>query len=262
MRFGHFDMNLLVALDALLDTSSVTRASARLNIGQSATSSALSRLREHFGDELLIQVGRRMELTQLARSLVQPVRETLLKVQATVATRSEFDPSVEKRRFLIQASDYATTVLLVDVLQRLHREAPGVSLHIANMSDDVEQRLRRGEVDLVIFPDAYAIPDHPRELLFEEHFVCVVWSDNPLVGETLSFDQYIKLGHVGSAFGDTRLDSFESWFFKNYGAQRCVEVTTTNFNTLPQLVVGTTRIATIHVRLANFYARYLPLHLL
>lgn len=60
MRLGHFDMNLLVALDARLDTCSVTRASERLHIDASATSSALGRLREYFGDELLMQVGRRM----------------------------------------------------------------------------------------------------------------------------------------------------------------------------------------------------------
>ena len=72
MRLGHFDMNLLVALDALLDTRSVTRASERLHIGASATSSALGRLREYFGDPLLMQVGRRMELNRSAGALRSP----------------------------------------------------------------------------------------------------------------------------------------------------------------------------------------------
>ncbi|HXZ10065.1 MAG TPA: LysR family transcriptional regulator [Paraburkholderia sp.] len=262
MRLGHFDMNLLVALDALLDTRSVTRASERLHIGASATSSALGRLREYFGDELLMQVGRRMELTPLGRSLAQPVREILLTVQSTVVARLEFDPAQARRNFVIRASDYLTTVLLIDVVQRLQREAPGITLHIANMADDVPERLDRGEVDFVIYPSISVNPEHPSQALFEETYSCVVWTGNTLVGDTLSLEQYQKMGHVAATFGDSRSVSFESLVMANLGVSRSIEVTTTNFNTLPQLVIGTTRIATVHTRLARIYAHYLPLRLL
>jgi LysR family nod box-dependent transcriptional activator len=262
MRLGHFDMNLLVALDALLDTRSVTRASERLHIGASATSSALGRLREYFGDELLMQVGRRMELTPLGRSLAQPVREILLTVQSTVVARLEFDPAQARRNFVIRASDYLTTVLLIDVVQRLQREAPGITLHIANMADDVPERLDRGEVDFVIYPSISVNPEHPSQALFEETYSCVVWTGNTLVGETLSLKQYRQMGHVAATFGDSRSVSFESLVMANLGVSRSIEVTTTNFNTLPQLVIGTTRIATVHTRLAQIYAHYLPLRLL
>ncbi|MDN7179539.1 LysR family transcriptional regulator [Caballeronia sp. SEWSISQ10-4 2] len=262
MRLGHFDMNLLVALDALLDTRSVTRASERLHIGASATSSALGRLREYFGDELLMQVGRRMDLTPLGRSLAQPVREILLTVQSTVVARLEFDPAQARRNFVIRASDYLTTVLLIDVVQRLQREAPGITLHIANMADDVPERLDRGEVDFVIYPSVSVNPQHPSQPLFEETYSCVVWTGNTLVGETLSLEQYREMGHVAATFGDSRSVSFESLMMANLGVSRAIEVTTTNFNTLPQLVIGTTRIATVHNRLAQIYAHYLPLRLL
>lgn len=262
MRLGHFDMNLLVALDALLDTRSVTRASERLHIGASATSSALGRLREYFGDELLMQVGRRMELTPLGRSLAQPVREILLTVQSTVVARLEFDPAQARRNFVIRASDYLTTVLLIDVVQRLQREAPGITLHIANMADDVPDRLDRGEVDFVIYPSVSVNPEHPSQTLFEETYSCVVWTGNTQVGETLSLEQYRQMGHVAATFGDSRSVSFESLVMANLGVSRSIEVTTTNFNTLPQLVIGTTRIATVHTRLAQIYAHYLPLRLL
>ncbi|MFL9944251.1 LysR family transcriptional regulator [Paraburkholderia graminis] len=262
MRLGHFDMNLLVALDALLDTRSVTRASERLHIGASATSSALGRLREYFDDELLMQVGRRMELTPLGRSLAQPVREILLTVQSTVVARLEFDPAQARRNFVIRASDYLTTVLLVDVVQRLQREAPGITLHIANMADDVPDRLDRGEVDFVIYPSVSVNATHPSQTLFEETFSCVVWTGNPRVGDTLSLDEYRQLGHVAATFGDSRSVSFESLAMANLGVSRSIEVTTTNFNTLPQLVIGTTRIATVHTRLAQIYCHYLPLRLL
>lgn len=262
MRLGHFDMNLLVALDALLDTRSVTRASERLHIGASATSSALGRLRDHFGDELLMQIGRNMELTPLGRSLVQPVREILLTVQSTVMTQLEFDPAQARRNFLIRASDYLTTTLLIDVVRRLQSEAPGITLHIANMGDDDAERLDRGEVDFVIYPSVSMNPAHPSLRLFEETYSCVVWRHNKLVGDSLSLEQYQQMGHVAATFGDSRRVTFESLQIANLGVSRSIEVTTTNFNTLPQLVIGTTRIATVHTRLARIYAHYLPLRVL
>ncbi|BFG80600.1 transcriptional regulator NodD2 [Paraburkholderia terrae] len=262
MRLGHFDMNLLVALDALLDTRSVTRASERLHIGASATSSALGRLREYFSDDLLMQVGRRMELTPLGKSLAQPVREILLRVQSTVVTRLEFDPAQAKRNFVIRASDYLTTVLLTEVVQRLQHEAPGITLHIANMTDDVHSRLERGEVDFVIYPSWSHDPNHPSQTLFAETYSCVVWEGNKLVGNALSLEEYQRLGHVAATFGESRSESFESHAIASLGITRTIEVTTNNFNTLPQLVIGTTRIATVHTRLAQIYSHYLPLRLM
>lgn len=262
MRLGHFDLNLLVALDALLEAKSVTRAADRLCIGASATSSALGRLREHFNDELLQQIGRRMELTPLAQSLVQPVRDIILRTQVAVGKRSEFDPATEARHFVFNASDYVDAVLMPRVLQRLQRQAPQMTIDMLSLGDNALERLDRGEVDFAIFPDRYASEAHPMAPLFDESYSCVVWADNPLVGDALSFEQYMSLGHVAARFGDNRVVSFEGWFLNNYGAKRRVEVTVSSFNALPQLVVGTTRIATMHTRLARLYASLLPLRLL
>ena len=82
MRFGRLDLNLLVALDALLTECSVSLAADRLCLSQSATSSALGRLRDYFGDELLVVRGRSMVLTARAESLVEPVRAVLEQVRA------------------------------------------------------------------------------------------------------------------------------------------------------------------------------------
>ncbi|HSV48037.1 MAG TPA: LysR family transcriptional regulator, partial [Ramlibacter sp.] len=195
MRLGHFDLNLFVALDALLDTRSVTRASERLHIGASATSSALGRLREHFGDELLVQVGRRMELTALAQALREPVREIILRSQATVAAKADFDPAVEQRRFVVNASDYATTVLLAPLALQLESVAPGISIEVIGLGSSNIERLERGEVDFAIYPERNASPLHPLEPLLEEDYSCVVWSGNSQVGKRLSFDDYVSMRH-------------------------------------------------------------------
>ncbi|WP_028311749.1 LysR family transcriptional regulator [Derxia gummosa] len=262
MRLGHFDLNLFVTLDALLDTRSITRAAERLHIGASATSSALGRLREHFGDELLVQVGRRMELTPLAQSLREPVRDVILRSHATLASGKRFDPATARRRFVFNASDYATTVLLTPLVQALEAEAPGIVVDIVGLGDSSVERLERGDVDFAIYPERNASPDHPRLQLMEETYSCVVWTGHHLKGGQMDFDHYMRARHVAAQFGDQRVATFESWFMATHGVQRNVVVTASSFNALPLLVVGTQRIATMHTRLARMYARLLPIRVL
>ncbi|NDY90262.1 LysR family transcriptional regulator [Ideonella livida] len=259
MRLGHFDLNLFVTLDALLETRSITRAAERLHIGASATSSALGRLREHFGDELLVQVGRRMELTPLAISLREPVRDVLLRSQATLAARTDFDPSRAERRFTFHASDYAATVLLAPLSQRLEPLAPGISLDIMSLGDRNLEKLERGEVDFAVYPDRNASPDHPQEFLLQETHSLVLWTGHRLAQQGLSREEYLQARHVAAQFGNQRLPTFEGWFLEHHGLARNVVATASSFNALPSLLVGTQRVATMHTRLARMYARMLPL---
>lgn len=259
MRLGHFDLNLLVTLDVLLETCSITRASERLHIGASATSSALGRLREHFGDELLVQVGRRMTPTPLALQLRDPVRELILRAQATLAARTDFDPAQARRRFVINASDYATIVLLAPLAQRLESEAPGISLDIVALGDSNLLQLERGEVDLAIYPSRNATADQPSAPLLTEDHTCLVWTGHHLHGERMSFEDYMAAGHVAARFGEQRVATFESWFLTEHALRRRVEVSASSFNALPFLVVGSQRVATLQRRLARMYTRLLPL---
>lgn len=263
MRLDHFDLNLLVMLDALLEERNVTKASQRVHIGQSAASGALARLREYFGDELLVPVGRRLMLTPLAESLVEPVRDTLLKARATIARKPQFDPATAERRFLVRASDYVTTVMLSEAMRLIARQAPSVAIDIRSQSRDVFEVFDRGGIDLLVLPRQYMTRiKHSQMPWFEDAQICMVWSGNRMVGETLSFEQYVSMGHVAVRFGDERSLTFEEWFLPRYGKQRRVEASVDNFSTLPLLVVGTQRIATLHHRLAEHFARHLPLRLI
>lgn len=263
MRLGHFDLNLFVALDALLDTASITRAAERLHLGVSATSAALGRLREHFGDELLVQVGRRMELTPLAQSLRAPVREVLLRSQATLATRPDFDPATARRHVVFHTTDYTATVLLAPLSQALESEAPGLTLDIVPLGDRNLERLERGEVDLALYPAANASAEHPSEALLEDHFSCLVWTGHHLPPEGLTAEHYRAARHVAARFGERRVPTVDEVHLSQHlGVQRQVVTTASSFNELPALVVGTQRIATLQTRLARMYARILPLRLL
>src|SRR5215468_4155230 len=115
MHFHQLDLNLLVALDALLVERNITEAGKRVHLTQSAMSGALARLRQYFGDELLVQVGRKMVPTPLGESLIEPVREILIKVKTTIETRPGFDPAASTRRFSLMMSDFCATVLMLNV---------------------------------------------------------------------------------------------------------------------------------------------------
>jgi DNA-binding transcriptional LysR family regulator len=263
MRLDRFDLNLLIVLDALLEERNVTRASRRLCIGQSGASAALARLREYFGDELLVPVGRQLALTPLAQSLVQPVREALLQARAAITRRPGFDPADTQRHFTVCASDYVTTVLLGRALQAVAAQAPRLSFDVRSPPKDVVETFDRGTIDLLLMPQQYAerLP-HPQTPLFEDSHVCLISADHPSVGDSIDFDTYMQLGHVAVRFGDERSVSFEEWFLPRYGHQRRVECSVDNFSTVPLLVLGTARVATLHRRLAQHFARVLPLRLL
>lgn len=262
MRFNHLDLNLLVALDILLEEQNITRAAERLHMTQSATSGVLGRLRTYFEDELLVQVGRKMQPTNYALELAKPVREVLLTIQSSITAKPVFDPSSSKRHFRLVTSDYLISVLFAQVIQKIHEEAPHITFEMLGPSDNSGELLVRGEVDLMIVPERYTIEGHPSLLLFEEDHVCVVWQGNTQVGDSLTLEQYMEMGHVSVGFGRSRHMSIEEWFMGQYGFNRRLEVITNDFNTLPQLIVGTQRIATMHQRLARLYARHLPLRIL
>ena len=261
MRFNRLDLNLLVALDALLTDRSITKASERLNLSPSATSNALARLREYFDDELLVQVGRRMEPTPRAESLQEAVRDVLVRVDSTIAIQPEFDPSTSDRVFRIFVSDYTQMVFVPHVLALASEERCTARFDLLPQVSNPQRSLERGEADLLIIPRGFLSPDHPEEVLYTEDFVCVVWRDSALARGELTFDRYLAAGHVLMQPPDGIGDSFEAWFVKRYGVTRRVAVTSYGFSALPAMVVGTELIATVHTRLARALQPAWPIEL-
>jgi len=262
MDLHRLDLNLLVALDALLAERSITRAGARLHLSPSATSGALARLRVYFNDELLRQVGRKMVPTPLGDSLQASVRDCLLHVQATVEIRPQFDPAVATRNFALMMSDYVATVLMPRVLQRVQAEAPGVTLELLANANAPWAALDRGDIDFLIIPQNFALGAHPSETLFEDEFVCVCWAGNTSVGETLTREGFLALSHVIARIGTERPPTIDAWFFEKFGHARRVGAVSMNFTSVPQLLLGTNMIALMHRQLARLYAGQLPLRIL
>ncbi|WP_242526320.1 LysR family transcriptional regulator [Novosphingobium sp. KA1] len=259
MRFGRLDLNLLVALDALLTERSVSLAADKLCLSQSATSSALGRLREYFGDELLVVKGRHMILTARAEELIEPVRAVLEQIRSTITVAPPFDPATAERQIRIMASDYSTQVLLADAIAEISSEAPGIRFEIQPMHETPVDALERGYIDLLLTIDYAISTDHPSQILFEDDYVVLGWEGNPALQGPMTRELYFELGHVTARFGKAQVPAFDDWFMRRQKQQRRVEVVAPSFLSIVGLVMNSNRIATVHRRMAEVFVRSLPL---
>jgi DNA-binding transcriptional LysR family regulator len=263
VHFKRLDLNLLVALDALLKEGSVTRAAQQLHVSQPAMSSALQRLREHFGDPLLVRVGRSMELTPRAKSLAQPVRDILLFVDSTVRSEPVFDPATARRTFTIAMTDFISVVLMPGVIRRLVAEAPGIKLVMHPMSQSITQELEAGDVDLAIraIVKPYETEMNPPHLhsqfLLSTPWVCAVGKDHPTIREQLTIDDYTGNPHVSLRIGHGVL-TLEQISMIQMSLDVDVVATSSSFVTQLMMLRGTPLIALMPERLASALAQYLP----
>jgi DNA-binding transcriptional LysR family regulator len=257
------DLNLLVVLDALIAEKSITRASKRINLSQSATSSALARLREYFGDSLLIQVGQRMELTPIAEKMAQPVRELILKGEAIVEKNEGFRPATSTRTFRLNMADYEAAVIMSRALPRIHDLAPQVRVEISSIVDEpTREYLERGYLDLISTPVELASPLHPSEHFFDDRYVTVVSADNPIFREGMTLDAYLSGGHVVTYIGKDIGWAFDEVIATRSGYQRRVEAVVATFSMLMCQVVRSQLIGTVQEHFARFYAQFFPIRIL
>lgn len=259
VRFKGLDLNLLQLLDALLSDRSVTAAARRLNLSQPATSSALARLREYFGDELLQQTGRTMVPTAHALSLQPLVREVLGNVERLIATSPGFEPATSDRTFRLVGSDYIFTTLLAPLLASLQAEAPGVRFEAMPLEPSIAQRLERCEVDLLLAPRHFVSPHHPSVLVFEEPHVVVGWKDNPVFAEELTLQKFLEAPQVAVELGPNKSLPFAEEQMRALGLQRRIDVIAPTFGAVPWTLPNSTRLAVLHQRLARAFAQTLPL---
>lgn len=250
MRFKKLDLNLLVALDHLMEHRSVTAAADRMFMSQSAMSNALTRLRTYFDDPLLVQVGRRMELTPRAESLQPAIRDILVRVEATIATQPQFDPSQSGREFNLLLSDYSLRVLMPSFFGLTEKQNATVRFNFHAQTVLPHQQLEKGEVDVLITPEEYISDEHPSALLFEDHYVVVAWRGGRFAKGPLDTETYESAPHV-IMVPPNQARAADGDFLDRAELARRVEVKTFSFSSLPHLITGTNRIATVHSRLAR-----------
>ena len=259
MRFKGLDLNLLVALSILLELRNVSQAADRLGLSQPALSAALARLRDYFGDELLVLHGKRMHPTPFAERLLPHIRTCLLGAEAAIATSARFVPAKASRSFRIICSDYVVVAVLSRVAQLLASMAPDVRLDFILPDDSALEALSRGDVDLMVTPSEFLLKNHPHELLYEETHVIVGCRENPVFGSGLSADAVMKAGHVAVFMGSRQVKGFADRYLDQIAPDRRIEIVASSFAMVPWLLVGTQRLALMHKRLAVTMSRHYPI---
>ncbi|MCC8977941.1 transcriptional regulator NodD1 [Bradyrhizobium acaciae] len=261
MRFKGLDLNLLVALDALMTERNLTAAARTINLSQPAMSAAIARLRTYFGDELFTMRGRELVPTPGAEALAGPVREALLHIQLSIISRDSFDPAQSNRRFRVILSDFMTIVFFRRIMDRIAQEAPAVRFELLPFSDEPDELLRRGEVDFLILPELFMSSTHPKATLFDETLVCVGCRTNKQLSRQLTYENYLSLGHVTAKFGRAPRPNLEEWFLLEHGLKRRIEVVVQGFSLIPPIILDTRRIGTMPLRLARHFEKRMPVRI-
>lgn len=255
------DLNLLVALDALLAQRSVTRAAEQLCVGQPAMSATLGRLRRLFDDPLLVRDGRGLVPTTFASSIAGPVRQALALMESAVGAHEVFDPATARRTFAVAASDYVTLVLLKPFLASLSEQAPGVRIDVVPVTPGFVDDLRAGRTDLVVAPHQMVTgPGLEHETLFRDRFVVAVDASNTALGDPPTVEELRAVPFV--AYDAGALASVVSDRLGELGIGCRVELTAQTFAAVPLLIAGTPLGALVHERLAAAVAGPLGLRLL
>jgi LysR family nod box-dependent transcriptional activator len=252
---SRLDLNLLVALDALLTERSVTRAAERLRLSQPALSASLARLRIHFGDPIFARRGNTYELTPLALRLADHTTIALEAALRVFESQATWDPAESTRAFSIFGSDYGFTTIGRVVSELAAKRAPGVHfrfmLHNPTVVEDAANRLR--STDGMVLPHGF-LTELPFVDLWQDQWVAIVADSNDMVGESLSRQEMSSLPWVMNYQSRSAFTSAERQV-QQLGIEANVEVVVESFLAIPHFIAGTNRVGIIHSALVPLAMR-------
>ncbi|SDG59032.1 DNA-binding transcriptional regulator, LysR family [Microbacterium pygmaeum] len=252
---SRLDLNLLVALDALLTERSVTRAAERLHLSQPALSASLARLRNHFNDPILARRGNAYELTPLALRLSEHTTIALDAARRVFESQAIWTPHDSTREFAIYGSDYGFATIGAAVSRAAARTAPGVRfrfmLHNTPIVDDAANSLR--SVDAMVIPHGY-LTDIPYEDLWRDRWVIVADEDNELVADGLTMELLAQSSWVFTYRSRSAFTSAGRQL-QMLGLEPIVDVVVESFLALGHFITGTSRLGLVQAALAPEVAR-------
>ena len=256
------NLNLLVAMDALLQTRGVSLAARRVHVTTSAMSHSLSALRELFADPLLVRVTTGMALTPLAESLVRPLSEALSGITRLFEGATPFEPSTAKRRFVIAAPDFLSTLLLGRLACSAQQKAPGIEFEVVPSARRGNSwMLETGELDLALGAVVDDAPGIRRMDLCTEHFACAVRRGHPHVRDRLTLDAYVETPHLMITLGDDDRPTWIDEELAKLGRTRHVALRIRYFMAAPMIVAETDLLVTGPAMLLRHFAELVPIEI-
>jgi DNA-binding transcriptional LysR family regulator len=263
VNIRNIDLNLFVVLEALIREQSVTRAASRLGLSQPAVSAALKRLRQQLDDPLLVRTRGGMLPTPRAEQIFSSIAQSLDSIQNALQNGPSFAPESAQRSFNVMMSDIGEIVYLPRLIQRLHRDAPGVRLTVRRLARPrIYEELASGRIDLAV-----GWVDRPSDLrrddLFKENFVCIVRPGHPRVGRRLTLSQFTSEWHLVVG----RHDAGPEMFFRstdgnleqelaNSVRQRKIAMVVPHFLAVPNIIANTDLLCVVPRQLGQVYVDY------
>lgn len=261
-NLSSFDLNLLRVLNALLIEQSTVKAGVRLGLSQPAVSGALKRLRLSLGDELFFRSGQKLEATEFALSLKEPLQHILSGVEALIAPRHAFEPATAEQSFRISGSDFFAEMLMPALAEHLTVHAPSLRVHLVNfVPDDGIDSLASHDLDFVLLPET-PLPDWAEaEPVFSSSFSVIARERHPRTnelglasGDVMPLDLFCELGHVlFSTEGNPKGLGDEA--LARIGRERRVAMTLPVFSGVYRAVAGSDLIALLPTALAHRVAK-------
>jgi DNA-binding transcriptional LysR family regulator len=268
MKLRSFDLNLLLAFDALAEEQNVTRAAARLGVSQPAMSGALARLRLLFGDPLFVRARGRMRPSPRARQLAAPIGAAIARLREAIEPGPGFSAGSARQEFRIAASDYVEALVLGPLVTAILRDAPHASVRSvrpARVFEPPEEALRAGEVDLAL--GLFGSPARPAAglrstPLFRDRLVGVLRARHPGVGGRLTLKRFLALPQIRILYpGDEHAGLVDS-VLGSRGLARRVALTVSNLVPVPAIVARSDLLGVAPERLAREWARSRALRIL
>ncbi|MBK0091216.1 LysR family transcriptional regulator [Erwinia sp. S59] len=248
----NLDLNLLKALDALLDERSVTRAAERLALTQPAVSGMLTRLRECFDDPLFTRAQRGIVPTLRALELAQPVKAILADVSELLLPIA-FDPATAEMTLNIAATDYALRAVVVPFMAALRVQAPGIRVAVLPVNNEqLSLQFERGDIDMaLITPDTAPVDLHARPL-YQEEYVCLMREDHPLAQpDALTLDSFCAQDHALVSYTGGRFQGVTDEALALTGRSRRVTLSVCSFLVLPEILRVSDLISVVPRRLTR-----------
>lgn len=264
VNIENLDLNLLIALKALLDERHVTKAADRVGLSQPAMSRALGRLRVMFKDPLLVKGVGGMTLTARANSLQAPLQSIMTEIGHMIADPT-LEPSEMRGEVVFATRDYEMVAILPDVIKRITEEAPLLTLKIVPLVGDDLSPLEQHEVDFVVAGTDKNSATLRRNTVLKDNFVCVMSADNPAAKQELTLEKYLEMRHCQVSFYTARLGIVDAALAER-GLQRNPVVLVPHFLAAAFMVQDSDLIVTLPRKLGmqlaqqkQFVARELPL---
>lgn len=246
------DLNLLVTLDVLLSEHNVTRAARRLNFSQPSVSVHLAKLRDIFGDPLLLPGPRGMKPTARAEELREPLRQALAALGRAVAPAQPFDPATADQTWRVAATDYGESTILLPALPGLRAMAPGTRLAVLEMQPSrIARQAEHGEIDLAFHTSEGSPPGMRRRTLFAERYVLVGRSGHPRLKRKPTVKQFCTLEHVLVSADGGGFHGVTDAALARVGLARRVALSVPHFLFMVSVLQSTDMVAMLPERLAR-----------